>query len=88
MERSEIVPDDVFDSQQFGFSQAVVTSGGRTVHVSGQVAWNPHEVAAGSSLDEQVPAAFDRPPAATWLRVSGLADPSMLVEVEATAVIP
>lgn len=91
----------------------------------------PHEVAAGSSLGEQVPAAFDnlarvlaacggsiqdvvslriyvvdragadlrpvgdelrrrcdRPPAATWLRVSGLADPSMLVEVEATAVIP
>ncbi len=131
MERSEVVPDDVFDSQQFGFSQAVVTNGGRTVHVSGQVAWNPHEVTAGPSLTDQVPAAFDnldrvlracggtiqdvvalriyvvdraggdlrpvgdelrrrfdRPPAATWLRVSGLADPSMLVEVEATAVIP
>lgn len=131
MERHEVVPDGVFDSRQFGFSQAVVTSGGRTAHVSGQVAWSPEGGAVSPSLSGQVPAAFDnlervlaacdgglqdvvalriyvveaagddlqsvgdelrgrfeRPPAATWVRVAGLADPAMLVEVEATAVLP
>lgn len=59
MERHEVVPDDVFDSHRFGFSPAVVTSGGRTVHVSGQVAWSPEDGAVGSTLVDQVPGAFD-----------------------------
>ncbi len=130
MERQDVVPDGVFDSRQFGFSQAVVTSGGRTAHVSGQVGWSPEDGAVSPVLSGQVPAAFDnlervlaacdgglqdvvalriyiaeaagedlqavgdelrsrfeRPPAATWVRVAGLADPSMLVEIEATAVL-
>ncbi len=31
---------------------------------------------------------FARPPATTWIRVAGLADAAMLVEVEATATLP
>lgn len=127
--RRDVTPASVFDSRRFGFSQAVVVSGGATVHVSGQVGWSPETGAAGDTLEAQVPAAFDnlarvmeacggdlddivalriyvveraddlapvgvelrsrftRPPAATWIRVAGLADDAMLIEVEATAVI-
>lgn len=128
-QRQCIVPGDVFDSRPYGFSQAVVAEPGTTVHVSGQVGWDPQHGAAGVTLVEQVPAAFDnlervlracggaiddvvalriyvvasaddlapvgeelrrrfsQPPAATWLRVAGLAAEEMLVEVEATAVL-
>ena len=126
-----VVPEDVFDSRRYGFSQAVVVAGGApTVHVSGQVGWDPERGAAGPTLADQVPVAFENldrvlrscggglddvvalriyvtsaagddlasvgeelrrrftsPPAATWIRVEGLADPSMLVEVEATAAL-
>lgn len=132
MDRRSVVPDGVFDSRQFGFSQAVVARGGATVHVSGQVGWDPDTGAVGDTLADQVPVAFDNlervlaacgggldalvalrlyvveaagsdltavgdelrrrfpqePPAATWIRVAGLADPAMLFEVEATAAIP
>lgn len=130
MERRQVVPDGVFDSRRFGFSQAIAVAGGTTVHVSGQVGWDPERGAAGDTLAAQVPVAFDnlarvlaaaggglddvvalriyvveaagddlaavgdelrrrfeQPPAATWLRISGLADAAMLIEVEATAVI-
>ena len=128
--RTTINPDGVFDSVQYGFSQAVVVTGGTTVHVSGQVAWDPDSGAAGITLAEQVPGAFDNlarvldaaggslqdvvslriyivegaagdltpvgdalrarfstPPASTWIVVSRLADPTMLVEIEAVAVL-
>lgn len=106
-----------------------MVTGGTTVHVSGQVGWEPERGAVGDTLEAQVPAAFDnlarvmaacggdlddvvavriyvvdgtdgldsvgdelrrrftRPPAATWVRVAGLAADAMLVEVEATAVL-
>lgn len=130
VQRRLIAPADVFDSRPYGFAQAVAVTGGTTLHVSGQVGWDPQRGAAGDTLTAQVPAAFDNldrvlraaggtlddvvalriyvveaagpdlapvgeelrrrfrdPPATTWLRVVGLADPAMLVEVEATAVL-
>ncbi len=33
-------PKALFNSLQYGFSQAVVTRGGRMVHVAGQTAWD------------------------------------------------
>lgn len=130
-QRRDVVPEGVFDSRPYGFSQAVVVpAGAATIHVSGQVGWDPEDGAAGDDLATQVPAAFDnlarvlavcgaslddvvalrvyvveaagedlspvgaelrarfaRPPAATWVRVAGLASEAMLVEVEATAVL-
>lgn len=126
-----VVPTRVFDSRPFGFSQAVVVEpGAQTVHVAGQVGWDPDGGPAGTTLEEQTRAAFDNldrvlhdcggglgdvvalriyvveaagedlgpigdelrrrftdPPVATWLRGGGLADGSMLVEVEATAAL-
>jgi enamine deaminase RidA (YjgF/YER057c/UK114 family) len=35
-----INPPNLFNSQQFGFTQLVVSDRGTTVHCSGQVAWN------------------------------------------------
>ncbi len=46
--------------------------------------------AAGDDLapvGEALRSRFTRPPAATWIRVAGLADAAMLVEVEATAAL-
>ncbi|HSF85863.1 MAG TPA: RidA family protein [Acidimicrobiia bacterium] len=132
MWRSTINPAAVFDSVQFGFSQAVVTEGGRTIRISGQVGWDAERRLAGEDLESQLAAAMGNldavlaaagatlahvaslriyvveaaaadlapvgrvlrrsfptdPPAATWLVVRGLADPGLLVEVEAAAVVP
>ncbi|MFT3964369.1 MAG: RidA family protein [Sphingobium sp.] len=38
--RHTVNPETMYNSVQFGFSQAVVQEGGRTVHLAGQVAWN------------------------------------------------
>ena len=40
MTRSYVNPPALFESLPHGFSQAVVASGSRTVHVSGQTAWD------------------------------------------------
>lgn len=40
MAKSYLNPESLFPSQQYGFSQAVVAQGKRTVYLSGQVAWN------------------------------------------------
>lgn len=43
-----INPAELFDSDLMGFSQVVVTGGDqRTVHISGQVAWNSDREIAG-----------------------------------------
>ncbi len=133
MERREINPEALFDSRQYGFSQAVSVTGGRHVFVSGQVGVDADEQVAGTDLTAQTEAALanlghvleaaggtladvvslriyvvaasgddlspigrglrqwfgqDRPPASTWLVVSGLAEPELLVEIEAHAVVP
>ena len=129
--RRAINPPDVFDSRQYGFSQAVVAEGTTTIHVSGQVGWDRDEALVGADLASQldgaianlaavlaaagaglsdvatlriyiaaaaaddlspVAAALRRAfpndsPAATWLVVHDLADPGLLVEIEATAVV-
>ena len=40
-------PDELFDSVQYGFSQAVAASGTRIVSVSGQVAWTADQELVG-----------------------------------------
>lgn len=40
-------PDELFDSVQHGFSQAVAARGTRIVSVSGQVAWNADKTLIG-----------------------------------------
>jgi 2-iminobutanoate/2-iminopropanoate deaminase len=47
-------PPSLFSSLPHGFSQAVVASGGRSVHVSGQTAWNAEkELVGGADLGAQ-----------------------------------
>jgi len=40
-------PPSLFPSQQYGFSQIVVSRGGATVYISGQVAWDADQQIAG-----------------------------------------
>lgn len=40
MTNKPINPVALYESTQFGFSHAVEQNGGRTLHLSGQVAWN------------------------------------------------
>jgi enamine deaminase RidA (YjgF/YER057c/UK114 family) len=40
MSKTRLNPPDLFDSRPYGFSQAVVAAGGRTVYCAGQVAWD------------------------------------------------
>jgi len=40
MKRKPINPDTMYQSVPFGFSHAVEQNGGKTLHLSGQVAWN------------------------------------------------
>lgn len=59
MYRSNLDPSTVFDSRRYGFSQAVVTHGGRRVHLSGQVAVDADERTVGEDLATQLPVVFD-----------------------------
>jgi len=54
MPRSHINPPEIFDSLQYGFSQAVVTDGQRRIDVSGQVGWDRDEHLVGTDLATQV----------------------------------
>lgn len=40
MTRTAINPEQMYNSVQFGFSHAVESSGKRTLHLAGQVAWD------------------------------------------------
>lgn len=40
MTREAINPDSMYKTVPFGFSHAVLQSGGRTLHLAGQVAWD------------------------------------------------
>lgn len=48
MTKIAINPEGLFQSRQYGFSQAVSTSGGRTVYFSGQVAWDEDQKIIGA----------------------------------------
>src|SRR5260370_32333274 len=43
MSKAYFNPDDLFPSQQYGFSQVIAASGKTTVYLSGQVAWNAQQ---------------------------------------------
>ena len=54
MPKEALNPPVLFPSVPHGFSQAVVCRGGRTVHVSGQTAWDAaRTVVGGRDLGEQ-----------------------------------
>jgi 2-iminobutanoate/2-iminopropanoate deaminase len=59
MYRKTVNPGKVFNSLQYGFSQAVVTQGGRHVYLSGQVGVDANEVTVGPGLESQTRAAID-----------------------------
>jgi enamine deaminase RidA (YjgF/YER057c/UK114 family) len=40
MTHIRINPEGLFDSRAFGFTQLVVSDGGKTIHCSGQTAWD------------------------------------------------
>jgi enamine deaminase RidA (YjgF/YER057c/UK114 family) len=59
MPKQYLNPPDLFQSQQYGFSQIVKVKGGTTVYFSGQVGWDEHEaLAGGSDLASQTRSAF------------------------------
>jgi len=59
MTRTVINPDTVFNSVQYGFSQAVIVTGQRRMLLSGQVGIDVHERTVGPGLQVQTEAALD-----------------------------
>ena len=54
MPKQHINPATLFPSLPLGFSQAVVTSGARTVYLSGQTAWDTNKhIVGGNDLGAQ-----------------------------------
>ena len=47
MPKTHLNPPDLFPSLQYGFSQIVTSQGGKTVYLSGQVAWDEQQQIAG-----------------------------------------
>ncbi|MGB1249439.1 MAG: RidA family protein [Candidatus Promineifilaceae bacterium] len=59
MPKQTVNPPELFDSLQYGFSQMVVSSGGQTVHLSGQVAWDENQNIVGDGdLEAQTQQTF------------------------------
>jgi 2-iminobutanoate/2-iminopropanoate deaminase len=59
MPKQHINPPELFNSTQYGFSQVVVSTPGRMVFVSGQVAWDAHQqIVGGMDLEQQTRQAF------------------------------
>jgi 2-iminobutanoate/2-iminopropanoate deaminase len=57
--KEQVNPTSVFRSLDHGFSQAVIASGGKTLYVSGQTAWDAHkQLIGGSDLESQARQAF------------------------------
>ncbi|WP_339547380.1 RidA family protein [Pseudomonas sp. RA_35y_Pfl2_P32] len=59
MHKSVLNPSSVFNSLQYGFSQAVEVNGGRRLLLSGQVGVDAHERTVAPGLREQTDKAFD-----------------------------
>ena len=47
MTKQTLNPPELFNSLQYGFSQMVASSGSRTIHMSGQVAWDENQNIVG-----------------------------------------
>jgi enamine deaminase RidA (YjgF/YER057c/UK114 family) len=57
--KEPVNPASVFTSLHHGFSQGVLASGRRTLHVSGQTAWDAsRKIVGGSDLAQQARQAF------------------------------
>lgn len=53
-------PPNLFNTLQYGFSQVATAQGGRTVYLSGQVAWNEkQEIVGGDDLGLQTRQALE-----------------------------
>lgn len=59
MQRTVINPKTVFDSLQYGFSQAVVVPNGRRVVLSGQVGVDAEEHTVGTDISTQITVALN-----------------------------
>ncbi|MGE8658886.1 MAG: RidA family protein [Achromobacter sp.] len=59
MTRTVVNPESVFNSVQYGFSQAVIVTGQRRMLLSGQVGVDADERTVGPGLQEQTEAALD-----------------------------
>ncbi|MBM3116938.1 RidA family protein [Jeongeupia naejangsanensis] len=59
MTKTVLNPDSVFNTRQYGFSQAAIVSGQRRMLLSGQVGVDACERTVGPGLREQTEAAFD-----------------------------
>lgn len=59
MERKVLNPEGVMPTLKYGFSQAVVTRGGRRIHLSGQVGVDASGKTVGPDLESQLRASFD-----------------------------
>lgn len=59
MPRKTLNPESVFNTLQYGFSQAVVVQGGRRMLLSGQVGVDASERTVAGGLAAQVDTAFD-----------------------------
>ena len=53
MTKQHLNPPTLFQGPQYGFSQIVVASGGRSVFISGQVAWDSNQRIVGENLGDQ-----------------------------------
>ena len=54
MPKQHLNPTDLFPSLQYGFSQIVTAHGGKTVYLSGQVAWDAEQqIVGGDDLGAQ-----------------------------------
>jgi enamine deaminase RidA (YjgF/YER057c/UK114 family) len=53
MSKEYLNPDELFPSQQYGFSQIVTADRGKLVFISGQVAWNEKQEFTGDDLGTQ-----------------------------------
>jgi enamine deaminase RidA (YjgF/YER057c/UK114 family) len=51
--KKHINPDSLFPSLEHGFSQIVAASGGTTIHISGQTAWDHQKHLGGRDLAQQ-----------------------------------
>lgn len=60
MERKTINPETLFNSVQFGFSQVAISSPGKLVFISGQVAWDENmNIVGENNLELQTQKAID-----------------------------
>lgn len=58
MAHQRLNPPQIFNAADYGFSQLVISNGGRTVHCSGQTAWDRDATIVGDDLETQIRQAF------------------------------